>query len=117
MNSYILPESFFEPTTIHSTQRWQNNQRWQNTTLNSNKRISGVTVTDFAFVFQPNGSLQYTSHRICPCISNKQIFSVAVIELDFVFYNKTVRDISKNIKNQLTIKNFAAFVSSLYYYF
>ena len=58
---------------------------------------SGVTVTEFAFVFQTNKSLQCTSHRICPCISNKQIFSVTVTELDFVFYNKTVKDISKNV--------------------
>ena len=40
-------------------------------------------------------------HRICPCISNKQMFNVTVTELDFVFYKKTVRDISENIKNQL----------------
>ena len=81
MNSYILLESFFEPTTIHRTHFFvQNvslcNQRWQNTTFNLNKRISGVTVTEFAFVFQTNESLQCTSHRIYPCIANKQIFSV-----------------------------------------
>ena len=43
-----------------------------------------------------------SSHRICPCISKKQIFSVT--ELDFVFYNKIAKDISKNLKNQLTLK-------------
>ena len=31
------------------------------------------------------------SHRIFPCISNKQIFSaVTVTELDFVFYTKNI---------------------------
>ena len=49
--------------------------------------------------FQTNESLQCTSHRIFPCISNKQIFSVTVTELDFVFY-------TKNVKNQLTLKNY-----------
>ena len=49
--------------------------------------ISGVTVTEFALVFQTNPSLQCTSHRMCPCIPNKQIFSV-IIELDFVFITK-----------------------------
>ena len=37
----------------------------------------------------------------------KQIFGVTVTEL-FVFYNETVRGISKNIRNQLTLKNFLA---------
>ena len=32
-------------------------------------------------------------------VLKKQIFSVTVTELDFVFYNKTVKDISKNVKN------------------
>ena len=75
-----------------------------------NKWISGVTVTEFALVFQTNESLQCASHRIFPCTPNKQIFSVTVTELDFVFY-------TKNIKNQLTLKNFFALVSSLYSYF
>ena len=66
---------------------------------------------ELAYEFQTNESLQCMSHRICPCISNKQIFSVTVTELDFVFYDKTVVDISKNIKNQLTLKNFFALVS------
>ena len=51
-------------------------------------------------------NLWCNSHCICPCISNKQILSVTVIELDFVFYNKTVKDISKNVKNPLALKNF-----------
>ena len=34
-------------------------------------------------------------------ISNKQIFSVTATELDFVFYNKTFRDISKILKINL----------------
>ena len=102
MNSYILPESFFQPTTIHITQffaqkfnfvikdgRMQLSKKW----------ISGATVTKFALLFQTNESLQCTSHRIFLCISNKKIFSVTVTELDFVFY-------TKNIKNQLTLKNF-----------
>ena len=50
-------------------------------------------------------------------ISNKQIFSVTATELDFVFYNKTFRDISKILKINLNIKNFFALVSSLYSYF
>ena len=75
------------------------------------------TVTEFAFVFQINESLQCTSHRSYPCISNKQIFSAAVMELDSVFYNKTVKDISINVKNQLTLKTFLALVSSLDSYF
>ena len=53
-------------------------------------------------------------HRLCPCMSKKQIFSVTAIEFDFVFCNKTVREISKVIKNQLTLKNFFAPFSSLY---
>ena len=64
-----------------------------------------------------NEFLQCMSHRICPCVSNKQIFSVTVTELDFVFYNKTVRDISKNIKNQHTLRKFFALVLCLYSYF
>ena len=50
-------------------------------------------------------------------ISNKQIFSVTATELDFVFYNKTFRDISKILKINLNIKNFFALASSLYSYF
>ena len=121
MISYILPESFFEPTTIHRTQFFVQkfnfvikDGRIQHS-IQTNESL--VTVTKFALVFQTNESLQCMSHRICPCVSNKQIFSVTVRELDFVFYNKTVRDISKNIKNQLTLKNFFALVSSLYSYF
>ena len=37
------------------------------------KHISGVTVTEFALVFRANESLQCMNHRICPCISNKQM--------------------------------------------
>ena len=99
MNSYILPESLLESTAIHRT------------------HFFCLTVTEFAFVFQTDESLQCTSHRIFPCISNKQIFSVTVTKLDFVFYNKTVKDVSKNVKNQLTLKKFFALVSSLYSYF
>ena len=62
-------------------------------------------------------NLWCNSHRICLCISNKQIFSVTVTELDFAFYNKTVKDMSKNVKNELTLKNIFALVSSLYSYF
>ena len=76
-----------------------------------------LTVTEFAFVFQTDESLQCTSHRICLCISNKQIFSVTVTELNLLFYNKTVKDISKNLKNQLTLNIFFALVSSLFSYF
>ena len=57
------------------------------------------------------------SPRICRCISNKQIFSATVTELDFVFYSKTVNRISKNVKNQFILKNVFALVSSLYSYF
>ena len=76
-----------------------------------------LTVTEFAFVFQTDESLQCTSHRICLCISNKQVFSVTATELNLLFYNKTVKDISKNLKNQLTLKIFFALVSSLFSYF
>ena len=49
-----MSESFFEPSIISRIkfpiQKIQHfNQRWQNTTLNSNKWISGVIVTEFAF--------------------------------------------------------------------
>ena len=73
-------------------------------------------MAEYNFKFEQM-NLWCKSHRICPCISNKQIFSVTVTELDFVFYNKTVKDISKNVKNQLTLKNFFALVSSMYSYF
>ena len=62
--------------------------------------LCSVQVTEFALVFQIT-----------------KFFSVAVTELDFVFYNKTVRDISKNIKNQLNFKNFFTLASSQYSYF
>ena len=88
------------------------NQRWQNTTLNSNKWISNSS-REFAFLFQTNESLQCMRHRICPCISNKQIFSVMATELDFVFCNKTVREIPKNIKYQLTL-NFYKNIEDIY---
>ena len=48
--------------------------------------LCSVQVTEFALVFQANKFLP-------------------VAGLNSVFYNKTVRDISKNIKNQLTLKN------------
>ena len=84
MNSHILPESFFEPTTIHSTQffvqkfnfvikdgRIQLNfQTFKQMNLWCNSRVSAVT--EFALVFQRN-----------KCVT--------VTELDFVFDNKTVR--------------------------
>ena len=54
---------------------------------------------------------EYESIRIFPCIPNKQIFSGTVTELDSVCYNKTAKDISKNVKNQLTLKTFFALVS------
>ena len=72
--------------------------------------MSGVTGIEFTLVFQTNKSLQCTSHRSFPCISNKQIFTVAVIELGFVFY-------TKNVKNKHTLKNFFPLASSLYSYF
>ena len=80
----------------------------RNTTFkHSNKRISDVAVTEFASVFQIKKmhlcSVQVTEFALVFQIT--KFFSVAVTELDFVFYNKTVRDISKNIKNQLTLKN------------
>ena len=106
MNSYILPESFFHPTTIHRTQFFVQKFNFvikDGRIQLSNKWIFGVTVTEFALVFQTNESLQCTSHRSFNCISNKQIFSVTVTELDFVFY-------AKNVKNQLTLKNFFALV-------
>ena len=62
-------------------------------------------------------NLWCNSHRICPCISSKQIFSVTVTELDIVFYNKTVKDISEYVKNDLTLKTFFALVSFVYSYF
>ena len=86
-----MQESFFEPTTIHRTQFFV-----QKFGTNSEKRISGVTVTEFVFVFQRNVSLKCTSHKICPFISNKQIFSVTVTELNFVFITK-LPDTSKKI--------------------
>ena len=46
----------------------------------------------------------------CPYISNKQIFSARATELDFVFYHKTVKNISKNVKNQLIYFKFFFFV-------
>ena len=45
-----------------------------------------VTVTEFA-LFPTNKSLQCMSHRIFPCISNKDVFSVTITELHFQFYN------------------------------
>ena len=48
-----------------------------------------LTFTEFALVFQTTEYLQFMTDRIFPCISNKQIFSVTVTELNFV-------------KNQLT---------------
>ena len=50
------------------------------------------------------------SVQVYPCISNKQIFSVRITELDYAFYNKTVGDIS-NIKTQTTLKNYFPLVS------
>ena len=51
-------------------------------------------------------NLWCNSHGICPCISNKQIFSVTVTELEFVFYNKTVKDISKKSEKSTDFKIF-----------
>ena len=94
MNSYILPESFFQPTAIHKTQFFVQKFNFvikDGTMQLSNKWTSGVTVTEFALVFQTNESLQCTSHNIFLCISNKQIFNVTVKELDFVFYIKMLK--------------------------
>ena len=41
--------------------------------------------------FQTNESLQCMSYNIFPFISNKQILSVTVKELDVVFYTKTLK--------------------------
>ena len=92
----------------------------RNTTFkHSNKRISDVAVTEFALVFQIKKmhlcSVQVTEFALVFQIT--KFFSVAVTELDFVFYNRTVRDISKNIKNQLNFKNFFTLASSQYSYF
>ena len=57
------------------------------------------------------------SHRICLCISNKLTSDVTVTEFDVVFYNKTAINISKNIKNQLTLQNVFALFPSLCSYF
>ena len=57
--------------------------------------------TEFIFEFQTNESVQCSNHKVCSCIWNKPIFSVTAAELDFVFYNKNVTGILKNIKNQL----------------
>ena len=50
-------------------------------------------------------NLWCTSHRSCLCIFNKRISDVTVAELDFAFYNKTVRDIPKILKINLLYKN------------
>ena len=87
----------------------------RNTTFkHSNKPISDVAVTEFALVFQIKKmhlcSVQVTEFALVFQIT--KFFGVAVTELDFVFYNKTFitkfynRDITKNIKNQFTFKNF-----------
>ena len=78
MNSHILPESFFEPTTIHRTQFFV--QRFNFVIKDGRIQLSnipanecGIAVTEFALVFRANESMQCMSHRICPCISNKQM--------------------------------------------
>ena len=68
-------------------------------------------------MFKKNESLQLASYRICPCIANIEIFSVTVTELDFVFYKKTVRDISKYFKNHLPLKILFALLYCMYSYF
>ena len=94
MNSYILPESFFQLTTIHRTQFFvQKHGRIHF----SNKCISGLTVTKFALVFRTNEFLQSMIHGIFPCISKKQIISVTVTEFDFVFYTKNMKIQLKNV--------------------
>ena len=50
-------------------------------------------------------SLWCNIYRIYLCISNKLISEVTVTESDFVFYNETVINIIKDIKNQLTLQN------------
>ena len=81
---------------------------------NSNKWISGVTVTEFVFVFQTNESRISAVYELqdLPWYLKQTNIQLRVIELDFVFYNKTVRDISKNIKNQLA--NFKKYFSTCF---
>ena len=65
--------SFFQPTAILRTQFFVQKFNFvlkDGRTQPSNKWISGVTVTEFASVFQTNESLQCMSHRIFTCISN-----------------------------------------------
>ena len=97
MNSHILPKGFFEPNIIHRTQFFVQkfnfvikDDRIQ--LSNIHFHISAVYETEFALVFQTN-----------KCVT--------VTELDFVFDNKTVRELLKEI---LTINSL---VSSLYNYF
>ena len=94
MNIYIWPKNIFQPTIIHRTQFFVQKFNFvikDGRIQLSNKWIPGVTVTEFALLFQTSESLQCTSRIIFPCISNKQIFSVTVTELDFIFYTKILK--------------------------
>ena len=69
--SHILPESFFEPTTIHGTQFFV--QNFSCVIKDGKIQLSNIQADEFALVFQANESLQCINHTICPCISNKQM--------------------------------------------
>ena len=69
--SHILPESFFEPTTIHGTQFFV--QKFNCVIKDGKIQLSNIQADEFALVFQANESMQCISHTICPCISNKQM--------------------------------------------
>ena len=71
--------------------------------------LSGVTVTEFALVFRANESLQCISHRIFPCISNKQMCNSH--RLDFVFDKQNCQRTSQKIFKMNSL------ASSLYSYF
>ena len=59
--SHILPESFFETTTIHRTHFFVQKFNF----------VSKMAEYNFQTFNQMN--LWCNSHRICPCISNKQM--------------------------------------------
>ena len=69
MNSHILPESFFELTTIHSTQFFV--QKFNFVIKDSKIQLPNTQPNES--LVQAVKSLQCMSHRICPCISNKQM--------------------------------------------
>ena len=98
--SYILPECFFEPTTIHRTQFFVQKDRTAEYYFQTIKQMSLWCNSHRICLSVSNKwiSPQCMSQRSYPFFSNKQVFSVTVTELDFVFYSKTVKGFS-NIKN------------------